>query len=427
MRYQTLAHWLHWLESCHPQEIELGLDRVSSVAQRLGFSFGDAKVVTVAGTNGKGSCVALLTSLLSAAGLRTAAYTSPHLLHYNERIRIDGEAVSDSQVIAAFDRIDQARENISLTYFEFGTLAALDIFSGQSLDVIILEVGLGGRLDAVNIIDPDIAVITSIALDHQDWLGDDREQIGREKAGIIRRAKPLVCGELDPPGSIAQAVVEVGARLYQRDQQFTIKQSSAGSYSWQGESLDGSGRIIDNLPQPALSIDNVATVLQVLELLNLAIDDADYANIASITLPGRLQRQCYNGRRLILDVAHNPAAAHKLATSLRQAEVTGRTYILLTMMADKDAAGFIAALDGLVDGWYVADLENVPRAMAASELASYIQQVNHQPVASYPSPAQGFSAALAIMGDNDRLLVAGSFLLVAEVMKIINSGEDLNE
>jgi dihydrofolate synthase/folylpolyglutamate synthase len=427
MRYDSLHDWLQWLETCHPQEIDLGLERVNSVAQRLELSFAGVKVVTVAGTNGKGSCVALLSSLLTAAGYRTAAFTSPHLLNYNERIVITGEAVDDGEIVAAFDRIDRARQSISLTYFEFGTLAALDIFKRHELDVIILEVGLGGRLDAVNIIDADVAVISSIAIDHQDWLGDDREKIGWEKAGIIRRNKPLVCGDLDPPESIRRAVIEAGARLYQRDEHFRAIELPNKCWQWQGEGPDADPCLLDNLPQPVLSIDNAATALQAIELLGLPIDNSVYQELASITLPGRFEQQLYRGHQLILDVAHNPAAARNLANCLQQSAVSGRTFMLLAMMGDKDCAGLVSELESSVDAWYVADLKNFPRAMAASELARYIHRQTDWEPAIYPSPEEGLNAILEAMTELDRLVVAGSFLLVADVKKLINSGVSLNE
>jgi dihydrofolate synthase/folylpolyglutamate synthase len=427
MRYDSLQDWLQWLETCHPQEIDLGLERVNSVAQRLELSFLGVKVVTVAGTNGKGSCVTLLSSLLTAAGYRTAAYTSPHLLNYNERIVIAGEPVDDDEIVAAFDRIDRARQSISLTYFEFGTLAALDIFNHHALDVIILEVGLGGRLDAVNIIDADVAVITSIAIDHQDWLGDDREKIGWEKAGIIRRDKPLVCGDLDPPESIHRAVIEAGARLYQRDEHFRVIGLPNKRWQWQGEGLDADGSLIDSLPQPLLSIDNAATALQAIALLGLPIDSRVYQTLGSITLPGRFEQQLYRGHQLILDVAHNPAAARNLASCLQQTVGSGRTFMLLAMMADKDCAGLVSELESSVDAWHVVDLKNLPRAMAASELAGYIhRQTDREPVI-YPGPEEGLNAVLETMTELDRLVVAGSFFLVADVKKLINSGVSLNE
>jgi dihydrofolate synthase/folylpolyglutamate synthase len=429
MRYDSLQAWLQWLETCHPQEIDLGLERVNKVAQSLELSFTGAKVVTVAGTNGKGSCVALLSSLLTAAGYRTAAYTSPHLLNYNERIVIAGEAVDDGEIVAAFDRIDRARQSTSLTYFEFGTLAALDIFNRHELDVIILEVGLGGRLDAVNIIDPDVAVISSIAIDHQDWLGDDREKIGWEKAGIIRRDKPLVCGDLDPPESIGRAVIEAGARLYQRDEHFHVLGLPNKRWQWQGQGqgLDADSCRLDNLPQPVLSIDNVATALQAIELLGLPIDSSVFQTLPSIKLPGRFEQRVHRGHQLVLDVAHNPAAARNLASCLQHTGGPGRTFALLAMMGDKDCDGLVGALESSVDAWYVVDLKDISRAMAAVELAAYIHRQTDLEPAIYPGPEEGLNAALAAMTDLDRLVVTGSFLLVADVMKLINSGVSLNE
>lgn len=427
MRFDVLSDWLQWLESSHPREIDLGLERVNSVAQRLGLSFQGVKVVTVAGTNGKGSCVALLSSLLTAAGYRTATYTSPHILNYNERIVITGEAVNDGQIVAAFDRIDCARQSISLSYFEFGTLAALDIFSRQLLDVIILEVGLGGRLDAVNIVDADVAVITSIAIDHQDWLGDDRESIGWEKAGILRRGKPLVCGDLAPPGSIKRAALEGGATLYQRDEHFGVLVQPNNRWLWYGQGPDGSKRELDDLPQPLLSIDNAATALQAIELLGLPVGRCACEALASVALPGRFEQLLYHGRQLILDVAHNPAAALSLANSLQKTASSGRTFILLAMMGDKDCAGMISALQSSIDVWYVVGLGNIPRAMGAAQLAQCIRQQSASELHICPGPEEGLRAIFAVMTDLDRLVVAGSFFLVADVIKLINSGGCLGE
>lgn len=427
MRYDSLQCWLQWLETCHPQDIDLGLDRINSVAKKLELSFAGTKVVTVAGTNGKGSCVALLSSLLTAAGYRTAAYTSPHLLNYNERIVVAGEAVDDNEIVTAFDRIDCARQSISLTYFEFGTLAALDIFNRHALDVIILEVGLGGRLDAVNIIDADVAIITSIAIDHQDWLGDDREKIGWEKAGIIRRDKPIVCGDLDPPDVIRRAATEAGAKLYQRNEHFRIVDLPNNRWQWQGTGPDTAEVLLDDLPQAVLSIDNVATALQAIELLALPVDGSVYQTLGSVSLPGRFEQRVYRGRQLILDVAHNPAAALNLANRLQQTGGSGRTFMLLAMMGDKDCVGWVSALKSEVDCWAVVNLKHIPRAIAADELAGYIhQQTGCEPVI-YQGPEEGLNGVLEAMTDLDRLVVAGSFLLVADVMKLINSGGSFNE
>lgn len=284
----SLSEWLTWMEQCHPAEIELGLERVSRVAESLQLDLSASTVVTIAGTNGKGSTLTFLNRIYREAGYRVGAYTSPHFIDYNERVQINGVNASDQQLCDAFQKIDQARGDIPLTYFEFGTLAALVIFSAEKPDLVLLEVGLGGRLDAVNIIDPDIAVVTTVAIDHVDWLGDDRNKIGYEKAGIFRAGRPAVCGDLDPPPSVAEYAAQIGAQLYQSGTHFSITADENG-WNWfaQGEPEP----VISQLPLPALPLQNAATALQAVQLIPLPVTPQQIRDgIARAQMTGRMQR-----------------------------------------------------------------------------------------------------------------------------------------
>ena len=427
MRFHTLNEWLSWQESLHSSEIELGLARIQEVWLRLnpqgGFS---CPVITVAGTNGKGSCVAMLESVYLAAGYQVGAYTTPHLHRYNERIRVNGEALDDATLCQTFERIDQARLDeskgeVSLTFFEFGTLAALDVFQGRPLDVVILEVGLGGRLDGVNIIDADVALISTIALDHAEWLGDNREVIGREKAGIMRRGHPAVCGDLDPPASIAAVANEIGATLYQSGAAFGAKLSDA-QWRWWGRFSDGE-RQRDALPFPALrgafQINNAAAVITELELLaeRLPFSQANLREgLASVSVPGRFQ-VIGGDVPMVLDVAHNPEAAMALAQNLRSWPMPGTTYAVVAMMADKDIDAVFEALRDVVDEWHFSTIA-IPRAATADALAAKLGggAVCHLTVAEALTAVKSKSQA------NDRIVVFGSFYTVAEAQQAAYNG-----
>ena len=329
-----LKDWLSWQEDLHPKDIDLGLERASQVWERLTPpDLSDSIIISIAGTNGKGSTVALFEAILSQAGYRTGSYTSPHLLRYNERIRLNGEPVSDQTIVQAFEAIDAARNDMPLTYFEYGTLAALNIFSHEKPDVVLLEVGLGGRLDAVNIVDADLVMITSIALDHQEWLGNDRESIGREKAGIFRRGKPAVFSGREMPASIADQAKGKQVALYVNGQEFYHK-ADGTHWRWQGPS-----GVIDNLPLPNLSgahqLDNAAGVVMALELLATATpcdQDAIRQGLQTVSLSGRQQRVEKEGVQWILDVAHNPHAVAALRQQLQNHPVSGRTFAVLGML-----------------------------------------------------------------------------------------------
>ena len=416
MRFPTLDAWLAWQETLHPRAIDLGLERVAVVARRLGLDKPSCTTVTVAGTNGKGSSVAMLEAVLRAAGRRVGAYTSPHLLHYNERIRIDGSEIDDASLMAAFERVDQARGDTTLSYFEFGTLAALLLFAEAGLDLQLLEVGLGGRLDAVNVVAADVALVTRVDLDHCDWLGDDRESIGREKAGIFRCGRPAIVADPRPPATLAETAAEVGADLRLRGRDFDIARLGAdGRWDWTGRKWRFQG-----LPAPALTgvhqYDNAAGVLAALEALPGGLAPAREAvaeGLAAVRLPGRLERRA--GRvPLLLDVAHNPDACARLASYLAANPVPGRTLAVLGVLADKDLADMLAPLRDRVDAWYAATTAGT-RGLSAEALAMRLRDAGIEPA------GQGRVAALvtelqraAVPGD--RILVFGSFLTVAEAL-----------
>ena len=425
MRFDSLQEWLNWLESSHPTEIELGLERSAKVAQALDLNFKGCKVITVAGTNGKGSCVAVLNSLLTWAGYKVGAFTSPHFLDYNERIMINGVPVSDREIIESFERIDECRQTTSLTYFEFGTLAALDIFNRSHLDVIILEVGLGGRLDVVNIVDADVAVITSIDIDHVAWLGPDRESIGAEKAGVFRATAPAICADPNPPESIAKIANSLGCRLLQRGEQFKLSpsQSSSSVCDWVGEDIAGREVCLSHLTLPTLPLGSIAAAIQAIELLSLQDSSSgcrvDYQRLQDIRLPGRFQQVLFNERQVVLDVAHNPAAAAHLVHQLSSCPTTGRTLALVAMMADKDVEGIIKPLADVFSGWFLGDLRDNPRAIKALDLENTIRLYTDKPIERCADIREAFYRVHSLMEETDRLVVFGSFFTVAEVMALI--------
>lgn len=409
---ETLPAWLARLEAAHPVGIDLGLARVAEVARRMGLLAAplSGRVITVAGTNGKGSTVAMLEALARGHGLSTAAYTSPHLLRYNERLRLDGQEADDTTLIAGFEAVEAARlagEPVSLTYFEVGTLGALWAIARGRADLAILEVGLGGRLDAVNIIDPEVAVITTVAQDHAAFLGTDLQGIGREKAGILRAGRPAVLGSTTLPDSVRQVAAELGAQVYALGEDFSRDGEGVG-WTFRSNELT-----LADLPDPDLPLDNAATALQALRLAGVDLEaDACRRALASIRLPGRMQ---WLGQ-WCLDVGHNPHAAGYLAQRLAARPCTGRTFGLLGMLADKDADGVIAALAPVVDAWVPASLAG-ERARTADDLAERLAlhggEVWHR--GSSPTEAAGWLAAR--LAPEDRVLVCGSFFTVAEVLE----------
>lgn len=413
--FATLPEWLNYIEGQHVRAIDLSLDRLALVRERLRAST-SAVVITVGGTNGKGSTCAMLESILSAAGYRTGVYASPHLLHYNERVRIEGRLASDESLCAGFAAVEAVRENIPLTYFEYGTLAAWWLFCQCRLDVLILEVGLGGRFDAVNLFEPDCAIVTGIALDHLDFLGPDRESIGFEKAGIYRAGKPAICGDAEPPSSLLEHAKKIGAELLVRGQDYF--------YRPEGNNWDFIGRKTkwEGLERPSLKgnfqLDNASGVLMALECLaeRLPVDrQAIDEGLSRAALAGRFQ--LLPGEPLtILDVAHNPQSAQALAQTLASLEKGVETWAVCGMLADKDIPGSLAFLAPLVDRWFLCDLPG-PRGAQASTLAKVLGEMKVKAdMACFSSPHEAFIQARSLARENGRIVAFGSFLTVADVM-----------
>jgi dihydrofolate synthase/folylpolyglutamate synthase len=412
----TLAEWLAYLETLHPKTIALGLERVESVASRLNV-VPVCPVITVAGTNGKGSTCALLEQMLLADGYRVAMYTSPHLLRYNERVRIDGVEASDAALRDAFAAVEAVRAGTPLTYFEFGTLGALWLFARQRLDALILEVGLGGRLDAVNVVDPDVAVVTTVAIDHVDYLGATREDIGHEKAGIFRPAKPAICADPNPPSSLIAHAAAIGATLVRIGRDYGYTAQSAQWDYW------GPGGARHGLPYPALrgnyQLANASTALCAADALRDRIPlsmGAVRAALVGIEWPGRFQ--VLPGRPVtVLDVAHNPQAAHAFADNLGGMGFHPRTIAVFGIMSDKDIDAVIAPLIPRVDRWEVATLPP-PRGSSAEALRQRLQDAGVAPgaVREHVDPAAAYRAAREEAAEADRIIVFGSFLTVAAVL-----------
>ncbi|WP_414164398.1 bifunctional tetrahydrofolate synthase/dihydrofolate synthase [Superficieibacter sp. BNK-5] len=405
-----LTTWLSYLENLHAKTIDLGLTRVGEVAARLNVLRPAPFVFTVAGTNGKGTTCRTLESILTAAGYKTGVYSSPHLVRYTERVRVQGAELPEAAHTASFAAIEAARGETSLTYFEYGTLSALWLFKQAQLDVVILEVGLGGRLDATNMVDADVSVVTSIALDHTDWLGPDRESIGREKAGIFRAGKPAIVGEPDMPQSIAAVAQEKGASLRRCgvDWHYNVNEHDWRFVDAQGE--------LNALPLPQVPQPNAATALAALRASRLKVSEqAIRDGIASAILPGRFQI-ISDAPRVILDVAHNPHAAAYLAGRLKTQAKTGRVLAVIGMLHDKDIAGTLACLTDIVDGWYCAPLEG-PRGASAEQLLSHLPDGE-----IYATVGKAWHAAMANAQPEDTVLVCGSFHTVAHVMEEIEAG-----
>ena len=411
---RTLDEWLRYIEQQHPKTIALGLERVAEVFSRMQLSI-DCPVITVGGTNGKGSTCAMLDSILRVAGYRTGLYTSPHLLRYNERVRITGAEVDDDALCDSFQEVEAARHGVALTYFEFGTLAAFHLFAKSKIEVAVLEVGLGGRLDAVNIVDPDCAVLTSVGIDHVDYLGPTREDIGREKAGIFRAGRPAVIAEPDPPQSVLAAP---GEKLF-LGKEFGYQADAAQWSYW------GPGGRRGGLAYPALrgkaQLRNASAALCALdtvrERLPTAMQDVR-RGLAELGLPGRFQ--VLPGRpQVILDVAHNAQAAKALAQNLADAGFAPETIAVCGMLRDKDIGAVVRELAPRITRWHVASLRG-PRAAAAAEISVHLP---NESVHEFASPTAAFLAATETAGENDKIVVFGSFLTVAEVMAWLNNNK----
>jgi dihydrofolate synthase/folylpolyglutamate synthase len=424
----SLAFWLAHLERLHPRGqggIELGLERVLRVRQELAQQ-PQCPVIVVGGTNGKGSTCAYLEAIYHFAGYRVGCYTSPHLLAYNERVRIDRSPVDDVALCDAFARVEAARlaaGGVALTYFEFGTLAALEVFAARAVDVLILEVGLGGRLDAVNAYDADCAVVTTIALDHTDWLGGSRESIGFEKAGIFRTDQPAICADPDPPQSLLAQASKVGADLYLLGRDFGYFGDQQQWTFWTRGGLRRGG-----LANPALrgpgQLRNAAAALAAIEALRPRLPVSMQAlrrGLIELDLPGRFQ--ILAGRpTIVLDVAHNPQAVGGLADKLADLPFSARTIAVVGMLGDKDIAGSLAPLAGKVDCWLLADLD-AARGASAEVLAGIVRgNALGGSIECFASPAAAFARSAELAGEDDRIVVFGSFYTVAAVMRSMQQG-----
>ena len=417
MKFKTLQQWLTWQESLNPKEIDLGLDRVEKVLHQLGLSSQfNCPVITLAGTNGKGSTSAFLQSMLQAAGYQVGCYTSPHLLKYNERISINSKNIDDEHLCETFEMIDQARGDVALTYFEFGTLAALVVFFQAKLDVVILEVGLGGRLDAVNVIDPDVSVITSIGLDHMDWLGADIESIGREKAGIFRPNKPAVYGGLSMPDSVKRAAEDKNVNLHAAGKDYLYQGLING---WQFTAKDIR---YHDLPLPALKgsaqIQNAATAIMALHCMNdvIKVDQPSIVEgLQNVFIAGRFQL-IHSSPDVVVDVAHNPQAARALLETLEDNPVEGSTYVVIAMLADKAVYEVVKILQPQIDGWFTAGL-NVPRGLDAKILSKAVSElIPDDKLFVHQNVTQACEAAMQKALVNDRIVVLGSFYTVTEAL-----------
>ncbi len=420
---KTLQDWLSHLETAHSSGlIDMGLERVGAVKARMGLNPA-CPVVVVAGTNGKGSVCAYLSHIYKQAGFKVGTLTSPHLLRFNERIAVNTQPVSDEAIIGAFERIEAARGEISLTYFEFNTLAAVDIFMHEAVDVMVLEVGLGGRLDAVNVFDADCAVVTSVDLDHQAFLGDTVEKVAFEKAGVFRSGKAAVCGQNPPPQSLQQHAEAIGAELLliQRDFDYVPLENVQWTYRYHPQHTDGLARNRNALPMPALrgayQTANAACALTVLEVLHsrLPVDiGAIKRGLVLVENPGRFQ--VLPGRPLtVLDVGHNPHAARALRRSLINLAFAQKRIAVFSMLSDKDIDGVLDILKDQFDEWNIAPLD-LPRGMSAEMLQAKMAAHDIDYVQPFADVQSAYQAALAKAGENDRIVVFGSFHTVSEVM-----------
>ncbi len=429
MRFDSLDAWLAWQEQLNPAEIELGLERVRVVLHRLQLASPSFAVITIAGTNGKGSSAAMLQSIYRAAGYHVGTYTSPHLQRYNERITLNGVEADDALLCDAFEQIEAARcadnDEIPLTYFEFGTLAAIVIFYQAGVDIGVLEVGLGGRLDAVNVIEPDVALVTMVDIDHQSWLGNDRETIAREKAGIYRANRPAICAEPKPARSLVAHAAAIGAQYYGLNGQFSYGLDSEvndATWFWQCE-----GRRYDALPalglRGAFQLQNAAGVLMAVTLLQsrfpverTAIESA----LKQVRVAGRLQRVLPSGTfaqvECLLDVAHNPSSAQVLCETLTEPRCDGTTHAVVGMLEDKDIGAVVAAMVPVIDHWYVVNLAAsvCDRGANAEAIVACLQAVSDSlTVSSFDDVADATAAALENACAGDRVVIFGSFFTVA--------------
>jgi dihydrofolate synthase/folylpolyglutamate synthase len=419
MSKRSLAEWLSYLEQLHPSAIDMGLERSRVVLDRLNLGAIAPRVVTVTGTNGKGSTCAFIASLLGSQGLRVGVYSSPHLLRYNERVQVAGAEVSDEALCEAFAAIEAARGDISLTYFEMGTLAAFWLFKQADLDALVLEVGLGGRLDAVNLLDADVAVVTSIGIDHSDWLGDTRESVAFEKAGIFRAGKPVVCGDPQPPQPLLDQSEKLNTPFYLRDRDYSLS-IEARSWSWQGCNSRGERLSLESLPLLDLPMENAALALQAFAVLDLPWQPEHVASALQETrVTGRLDRRglTWQGKKLtlLLDVGHNPHAANYLAQRLVARPLTRKRLAVFALLSDKDLQGVVTPLLGEISSWAVAPLPT-SRTRPAEELQACLQGLGAV-VTPYGSVQAALQAQLEKAAEGDEVLLFGSFYCVAEALE----------
>ena len=420
LRFKTLNKWLKWQEGLHFTAIELGLERCRRVANNMGLLNSSYNVISVAGTNGKGSSIALLDCILRNAGYKVGRYTSPHLLRYNERICINGEQVTDTELCESFDRIDRARGDISLTYFEFGTLAALDLFRQHDVQLAILEVGLGGRLDAVNILDADVSLITSIDIDHQEWLGNDRESIAREKAGIFRNLSPAICSDPNPPKSLLDCSKALGTpiSLLGRDYQFSYSDTS---WTWRSKDM-----CLEGLPRPMkycnFQIQNASGVLMVLANIQdeypVSIENIKHA-LGSFRLSGRFQIIPGDIPK-ILDVAHNRESIKALVENLKMVSCQGKTHIILGMLKGKEHRQVIKELEVVADSWHFVSIPH-ERGIEGKKLASEFRAINKsKDVSEYSSMREALDKIRKLSMPDDRIVITGSFYTVGAAIQYLN-------
>ncbi|MCG8380028.1 MAG: bifunctional tetrahydrofolate synthase/dihydrofolate synthase [Proteobacteria bacterium] len=420
LRFNNLNKWLRWQESLHFTAIELGLERCRRVADNMGLLKPGYTVISVAGTNGKGSSVIMLDQILCSAGYKTGRYVSPHLLRYNERICISGKEVTDTELCESFDRIDRARGDISLTYFEFGTLAALDLFRQHKVDLAILEVGLGGRLDAVNVLDADVALISSIDLDHQQWLGNNRESIGREKAGIFRNMAPAICSDPKPPQSLLDCANALGTPLFLagRDYNFTIHRDL---WSWQSGTTE-----FNDLPRPMqysdFQLQNAAGVMMILEKIkhDYPVSEENIKqgfnnfrlNGRMQIIPGEIQK--------ILDVAHNRQSVRALVNNLSKIPCVGKTHILIGMLKDKDHQEVLRILNKVADSWNIVSLNQEERGTEAGLLVSILNKLEvNENIQTFINVNEALDKLQKSAMPGDRIIITGSFLTVGAALRYL--------
>ena len=437
---QTLAEWLEYIERQHPKTIDMGLERVREVAARLRLKKPAKKVITVGGTNGKGSTVAFIEAIARAAGWKVGAYTSPHLLAYNERVRVEGADAGDSDLAAAFEAIEAARGATLLTYFEYGTLAALWLFERSGLDLAILEVGLGGRLDATNVVDPDVAVITTVDLDHQDYLGDDREAIGFEKAGIARAWKPLVLGEDDPPASVLRHAYAIGASALRAGCDFFFENAegqgnrfsptdavppAAGRWTWRETRSSYPDLPLPQLAAPA-QLRNAATAIAALVALGKKLPAAAVAEgVATAQVPARLQRFDRGGIEIVVDVGHNPQAARELARWLAASPAQAPVRAVFAALGDKDARSVVQALEPHIGTWHLAGLaEHGPRGLPVDDFAQRLAGTAAAEGMRHVSVREALQAAVSAAEPGSRVLVFGSFHTAATALQWVRGRWD---